>query len=122
MVLFYSRTLKNVILNNLIKLKNMKRILFFISLFVSVCFAVVSITLSKINTSMSLQAENVEALTIDVGMVVLKTCYLFVTPSSGTGVYYYQCNSATSPHYVIYPCGTKIESTSASYSDVCYYY
>ncbi|MDR1170043.1 MAG: hypothetical protein LBK97_04320 [Prevotellaceae bacterium] len=95
----------------------MKRILFFISLFVSICFAIVSITLSKINTSMSLQTENVEALT---NAVVLKTCYLFVTPLSGTGVYYYQCNSSTNPHYVLYPCGTKIESTSASYSDLCY--
>jgi hypothetical protein len=97
----------------------MKRILFLSSLFVSVCFAVVSITLSKRNASMSLQMENVEALT---NLVVLKTCYLYISPSSGTGVYYYKCNSATSSNYILYPCGTKIESaTLASYSDLCYY-
>jgi hypothetical protein len=97
----------------------MKRILFLISLFVSVCFAVVSITLSKRNASISLQTENVEALT---NLIVLKTCYFSVMPVSGTGVYFYQCNSSTSSN-ILYPCGTKIESSQSptSYTIRCYF-
>jgi type III secretory pathway component EscS len=97
----------------------MKRILFLSSLFAVICFAIVGITLSKRNATMSLQTENMEALT---NVVVLKDCYLYLTPASGTGVYFYQCNTGTSFHYILYPCGTKIESTpTVPYTDWCYF-
>jgi hypothetical protein len=104
----------------------MKRILILGSLFVAVCFAVVSLAVTKRNASASFQMENMEALTVG-GVIALETCYMNVSPISGTGVYFYKCNPMTTTNIygnrLIFPCiwgngaGTRVESSQSAISD-----
>jgi hypothetical protein len=104
----------------------MKKVLILSSLFAVVCFAVVNLAIEERNASMSLQTENAEALTVG-GPVVLETCYMNVSVVSGTGVYFYKCNSFTSTNGygndVVFPCiygngaGTRVESSQSSVSN-----
>ncbi|MDR1170044.1 MAG: hypothetical protein LBK97_04325 [Prevotellaceae bacterium] len=105
----------------------MKRILILSSLFTVICFALVNLTVEERNASMSLQTENVEALTL-TGPITLDRCYMNVSSVSGTGIHYYKCRVGTTVingEDVIYPCswgGNMIESSLSSVSDArwCY--
>jgi hypothetical protein len=104
----------------------MKRILILSSLLTVICFAVVNLAVEERNASMSLQTENVEALTLN-GPIILDRCYMNVSGVSGTGIHYYRCRVGTTVingEDVIYPCswGSTIESSLSSVSDArwCY--
>jgi hypothetical protein len=101
----------------------MKKILILSSLFIVICFAVGNISLAKRNASMSLQMENVEALTLS-GPIFLNSCYWNVSVVNGSGIYFYTCSPGTTiinGEKVIYPCGhegsQRIESTQNSVSN-----
>jgi hypothetical protein len=104
----------------------MKKILILSSLFVAVCFVVVNMSVAKRNASVSLQLDNVEALTVVGGPVYLETCYMNVPAISGTGVFIFKCGSATgnnsSGKRILYPCfygygaGSLVESSQSSVS------
>jgi hypothetical protein len=81
----------------------MKKILILSSLFVAVCFAVVNMSVAKRNASVSLQMENMEALTYPT-VVILGKCYMNVPLVTGTGVFIGRCNPITLNDR-IYPCG-----------------
>jgi hypothetical protein len=115
------------IINNL-KIKKMKKVLILSSLFVAVCFVAVTMSVAKRNASVSLQMENMEALTYPTS-VGIASCYMNVPLVTGTGVFIWKCNPSTNNNR-IYPCpgasvstaGVRVESqqSSASGSQICY--
>jgi hypothetical protein len=91
----------------------MKRIFFLGSLFVAVCFAVVSLAVTKRNAFVSFQMENMEALTFPNSIPIWK-CYMNVPLISGTGIFISKCNPSTNSGF-IYPCHGSAASTAGVY-------